>query len=100
MLTRSRVRTLALLVCALAALPILIAAQRRGGADNPFPGGTNPDGSLRPDPPVRRLFTQDAYTEYALLAPASEDVRIRFLPAETPAGATELVTATRGGAEG
>ena len=73
---------------------------RRGGVDNAFPGGTNPDGSLRPTPPVTRLFSQDAYTEYALLAPGSEQFRIRFLPEETRAGATELVNATRGGSEG
>src|SRR5215831_1043756 len=66
----------------------------------PFPGGTNPDGSLRPTPPVTRLFTQDAYTEYEILAPGSESFRIKFLPEETRAGATELVNATRGGSEG
>jgi hypothetical protein len=89
-------------------LPVLILAQgigvarldqgARGGGQ--FPGGTNPDGSLRPSPPVARLFTQDAYTEYALLEPGSESFRITFLPEETRAGATELVNATRGGSEG
>jgi hypothetical protein len=79
-------------------LPIHVAAQR--GANSPFPGGTNPDGSLRPTAPVTRLFTQDAYTEYALLAPGSEQFRIKFLPEETRPGATELVNATRGGSEG
>lgn len=67
---------------------------------NPFPGGANPDGSLRPTPPVTRLFTQDAYTEYAILDPGSESFRIKFLPEETRVGATELVNATRGGSEG
>src|SRR6186713_3298343 len=61
---------------------------------------TNPDGSLRPAAPVTRLFTQDAYTEYALLEPGSESFRIRFLPEETRVGATEIVNATRGGSEG
>ena len=65
-----------------------------------FPGGTNPDGSLRPAAPLTRLFTQDAYTEYQILEPGSEQFRIRFLPEETRAGATELVNATRGGSEG
>jgi hypothetical protein len=65
-----------------------------------FPGGTNPDGSLRPSPPLTRLFTQDAYTEYQILEPGSESFRIRFLPEETRAGATQLVNATRGGSEG
>jgi len=77
------------------AVAALIAAQQ-----NPFPGGTNPDGSLRPTPPVTRLFTQDAYTEYAILEPGSESFRIKFLPEETRAGATELGNATRGGSEG
>jgi hypothetical protein len=45
------------------------------------------------------LFTQDAYTEYAILAPGSEEFRIKFLPEETRVGATELVNATRGGSE-
>ena len=75
--------------------------QRAGaGAGAQFPGGTNPDGSLRPSAPVSRLFTQDAYTEYALLEPGSESFRITFLPEETRTGATELVNATRGGSEG
>src|SRR3954468_23454806 len=78
-------------------LPALLVAQRGGGQ---FPGGTNPDGSLRPSAPVSRPFTQDAYTEYALLEPGSESFSIRFLPEETRVGATELVNATRGGSEG
>jgi hypothetical protein len=92
--------------CALAGALVLAGAGRdrsggqRARGDNPFPGGTNADGSLRPSPPVTRLFTQDAYTEYALLEPGSESFRIRFLPEETPVGATELVNATRGGSEG
>ncbi|MEZ5286684.1 MAG: hypothetical protein R2712_18125 [Vicinamibacterales bacterium] len=80
-----------------AATAAAVSAQR---AASPFPGGTNPDGSLRPTPPLTRLFTQDAYTEYTILDPGSESFRIRFLPEETRAGATELVNATRGGSEG
>jgi hypothetical protein len=93
-----RARTV-LAVALTAGIPALIAAQQRG-ANNVFPGGTNPDGSLRPTPPVTRLFTQDAYTEYAILQPGSEEFRIKFLPEETRVGATELVNATRGGSEG
>jgi hypothetical protein len=88
---------------ALAMLAMAAIAQpqgRRGGANSPFPGGTNPDGSLRPTPPVTRLWSQDAYTEYSILAPGSEQFSIRFLPEETRVGATELVNATRGGSEG
>jgi hypothetical protein len=77
-------------------LPVFLLAQGRGQ----FPGGLNPDGSLRPRQPVSRLFSQDAYTEYVLLEPGSEAFRITFLPEQTRAGATELVNATRGGSEG
>src|ERR1044071_2745944 len=87
------------LACALALAPALVSGQR-GRGDTPFPGGPNPDGSLRPTAPLTRLFTQDAYTEYAILEPGSESFRIRFLPEETRTGATELVNATRGGSEG
>jgi hypothetical protein len=90
------------LVVTVALAPVWIMAQQPGGrgANNPFPGGTNPDGSLRPSGPVTRLFSQDAYTEYTLLEPGSESFRIRYLPEETRVGATELVNATRGGSEG
>ena len=82
------------------AVAVLVTAGALVAQQNPFPGGTNPDGSLRPTPPVSRLFTQDAYTEYEILAPGSEAFRIKFLPEETRVGATELVNATRGGSEG
>jgi hypothetical protein len=97
-------RTRSMAVAGAAALAVaagsLLAAQQRGRGDSPFPGGTNPDGSLRPTPPVTRLFTQDAYTEYQILEPGSESFAIRYLPEETRPGATELVNATRGGSEG
>lgn len=84
-------------VMALAAAGVVIGQGRGGGQ---FPGGTNPDGSLRPTAPVRNLFTQDAYTEYEILAPGSESFRIKFLPENPRAGATEIVNGTRGGSEG
>jgi len=79
-------------VLAVFVLPLCLAAQRGGN--------TNPDGSLRPARAVTALFTQDAYTEYSILEPGSEQFRIRFLPEQTRAGSTELVNATRGGSEG
>jgi len=97
--SRAHLASVVVVAAIVAAVPAWLAAQR-GRADNPFPGGTNPDGSLRPTAPVNRLFTQDAYTEYAILAPGSEAFRIKFLPEETRVGATELVNATRGGSEG
>jgi hypothetical protein len=60
----------------------------------------NADGSLKPGRPVTGYFTQDAYTEYALLEPSSQSFRIRYLTEERRVGATELVNATRGGSEG
>jgi hypothetical protein len=80
--------------------PAWLSAQRGGRGSNPFPGGTNEDGSLRPDRPVSRLFTQDAYTQYEILEPGSESFRIKFLPETSRVGATEIVNATRGGSEG
>ncbi len=94
-------------------LPILMAAPGRslavaraeqraggGGGGGQFPGGTNPDGSLRPSAPVGSLFTQDAYTEYAILEPGSESFRIRYIFENSRAKTTEMVNATRGGSEG
>jgi hypothetical protein len=91
-----RIRLLAVASCLI--IPGGLAAQR--GANGPFPGGENPDGSLRPSARLQRLFSQDAYTEYAILEPGSEQFRIRYLTEENRAGATELVNATRGGSEG
>jgi hypothetical protein len=88
-------RRLVLAACLLAAAGTLAA--QRGGQ---FPGGLNPDGSLRPSAPVSRLFTQDAYTEYAILEAGSESFRIRYIFENARAGATEMVNATRGGSEG
>jgi hypothetical protein len=97
---RSACRTAAAIL-AVVVVPMWLSAQQRGrGGRTEFPGGTNPDGSLRPTPPVTRLFTQDAYTEYQILEPGSASFRIRYLPETTRVGATELVNATRGGSEG
>jgi hypothetical protein len=93
-----RLARYAFLVVVFVTAPVALAAQR--GANGPFPGGENPDGSLRPTARLTRLFTQDAYTEYALLEPGSEQFRIRYLTEETRPGSTELVNATRGGSEG
>ena len=82
------------LVLAAVSLP---AQQGRGGAQ--FPGGTNPDGSLRPSAPVTRLFTQDAYTSTSCSRRAANSFASRFC-LKTRAGATELINATRSGSEG
>jgi hypothetical protein len=88
------------LVLPLLALSITALRASAQRANNPFPGGENPDGSLRPASRLQRLFSQDAYTEYTLLPPGSEQFRIRYLTEVSRPGSTELVNATRGGSEG
>jgi len=90
------------LVTALLSPAWILAQQPQGRGTVTFgpAGALNPDGSLKPARAVARLFSQDAYTEYALLEPGSESFRIRFLPETTTAGATELTNDTRGGSEG
>jgi hypothetical protein len=86
-----------------AATAWLSAGQAAPGAQadrQQFPGGTNPDGSLRPSRPITSLFTQDAYTQYEILAPGSEQFRITFMTENNRGGATEIVNATRAGSEG
>jgi hypothetical protein len=89
-------RSVVLVACLAAAVPFAAVAQRGGQ----FPGGLNPDGSLRPSAPLSRYFTQDAYTEYSILEPGSESFRIRYIFESTAAHAAEMVNATRGGSEG
>ena len=105
----ARILPLACAVIAFAVAPAVLTGQTpaQGAAPPPqqggrgqFPGGTNPDGSLRPTAPVRALFSQDAYTQYEILEPGSESFRIKFLPETNRAGATEIVNETRGGSEG
>ena len=84
-------------VVAISIAPCALTAQR---ASSPFPGGENADGSLKPTGRNQRLFSQEAYTEYALLEPGTDQFRIRYFTEESRAGATELVNATRGGSEG
>lgn len=98
-----RLRTLSAAVALVAvtlAAPSWLSAQRGGRGSNPFPGGTNEDGSLRPTRPLTGLFTQNAYTQYEILEPGSESFRIKYLPETPRTGATEIVNATRGGSEG
>lgn len=97
---RWRTLAVALAVAAVAVTGTWVSAQRGGRGNNPFPGGTNEDGSLRPTRPVTGLFTQDSYTQYEILEPGSESFRIKFLTETLRAGATEIVNGTRGGSEG
>ena len=100
--TRAGLFVVALL---LSAAPVWISGDQGAPAGaqanrQQFPGGTNPDGSLRPSRPVTALFTQEAYTQYEILAPGSEQFRITFFTDTNRAGATEIVNATRAGSEG
>src|SRR5262245_21378823 len=79
LMTRATRSMLLLSVLVAATAPIWVFAQPGStpqGARQQFPGGTNPDGSLRPSRPVTSLFTQDSYTQYEILAPGSEQFRI------------------------
>ena len=61
---------------------------QRVGIKYPFAGGTNPDGSLRPSPPLTRLFTEEYYTEYSLLDPGTGEYRITRRTEESPIGSS------------
>lgn len=51
--------------------------------------------------PLDRLFTQEAYTEYALLDdPATASFRIMYMPLEREPGARTLINGTRHGSDG
>src|SRR5262245_19578086 len=90
---------------ALVGVPVWIAAQQaqppaqqpaapqRGGGGGG--GNFNPDGSLRPSGRNSNLFTQGAYTEYALLEPGSASFRIRYIFENARAGTTEMTNDTR-----
>jgi hypothetical protein len=73
---------------------------RAGGGGGQQSGNYNPDGSLRPSGRNGNLFTQGAYTEYALLEPGSSSFRIRYIFENARAGTTEMTNDTRGGSEG
>ena len=53
----SGIRWLCVVALVLASSTALYAQR---GANSPFPGGENPDGSLRPAGRLQRLFSQDA----------------------------------------
>ena len=61
---------------------------RPAGTTSPFAGGTNSDGSLRPSPPLARLFAEEYYTEYSLLDPATGEFRFKRRTEESPIGSS------------
>lgn len=66
-----------------------------------FPGGTmSTDGELMAAAPSSSLFTQEAYTQYEILEPGTEQFAITYLLESTRAGATTISNATRKGSEG
>lgn len=107
------VRGLALVV-SVAAIPVWLGAQQgsappatggaRGQAQGQgiaFPGGRmNEDQSLLPAAASSTLFSQEAYTQYEILAPGSEAFAITYLLESARAGATEITNATRLGSKG
>jgi hypothetical protein len=58
------------------------------GVKYPFAGGTNPDGSLKPSPPLARLFNEEYYTEYSLLDPSTGEYRVTRRTEESPIGSS------------
>lgn len=114
------------LVVSIAAFPVWVAAQqgstgapqgaagqaagrgqgqgRQGGAQQgvAFPGGRmNPDDqSLIAAAPSRGLFSQEAYTQYEILAPGTEQFAITYFLESATVGATTISNATRAGSEG
>jgi hypothetical protein len=76
---------LAVMLCH--SIPAIAQPQtQRPGVNYPFAGGTNPDGSLRPSPPLTRLFTEEYYTEYNLLDPSTGEYRVTRRTEESPIG--------------
>jgi hypothetical protein len=61
---------------------------QRAGTTYPFAGGMNSDGSLKPSPPLTRLFADDYYTEYSLLDPSTGEYRITRRTEESPVGSS------------
>jgi hypothetical protein len=66
-----------------------------------FPGGTmSADGELMAAPPSSTSFSQEAYTQYEILEPGSEQFAITYQLESTRVGATTITNATRKGSEG
>lgn len=96
-------------VLSMLSVPLCLAAQGGGRgqaqgaaqAGTPFPGGRmSADGALLPAAPSSALFTQEAYTQYEILAPGTEQFAITYMLESARAGATTIVNATRAGSEG
>lgn len=77
---------------------------RQGGAQQgvAFPGGrmNADDQSLIAAAPSRALFSQEAYTQYEILAPGTEQFAITYLLESATPGATTISNPTRAGSEG
>jgi len=66
-----------------------------------FPGGRmSVDGELMAAGPSASLFSQEAYTQYEILEPGTEQFAITYFLESTRAGATTISNATRKGSEG
>jgi hypothetical protein len=102
------------LVVSVASAPVWLVAEQGSTAAPPamgrgqgaaqgiaFPGGRmNEDQSLLPAAASTTLFSQEAYTQYEILAPGSEAFAITYLLESARAGATEITNATRLGSKG
>ena len=96
-------------VLSMLSVPLWLAAQGGGRgqgqgaaqAGTQFPGGRmSADGALLLAAPSSALFTQEAYTQYEILAPGTEQFAITYMLESARAGAATIVNATRAGSEG
>jgi hypothetical protein len=78
----------ALTLCLFSPLAAQTPAPRPASTTNPFAGGMNPDGSLKPAPPLTRLFAEEYYTEYLLDEPATGEYRFIRRTEESPIGSS------------
>lgn len=109
-----RIRVIGVAACVLACSVLMLAQGQgapaqgaRGQGQGAAPQGTNfpggvmsTDGELMAARPSTTLFSQEAYTQYEILEPGSEQFAITYLLENSVVGATTISNATRKGSEG
>ena len=111
-----RIRVIGVAACVLACSVLMLAqgqgapaqgARGQGQGQGAAPQGTNfpggvmsTDGELMAARPSTTLFSQEAYTQYEILEPGSEQFAITYLLENSVVGATTISNATRKGSEG
>ncbi|MEI6244882.1 MAG: hypothetical protein WCQ64_07520 [Acidobacteriota bacterium] len=109
-----RIRVIGVAACVLACSVLMLAQGQgapaqgaRGQGQGAAPQGTNfpggvmsADGELMAARPSTTLFSQEAYTQYEILEPGTEQFAITYLLENAIVGATTISNATRKGSEG